>query len=276
MTRNRLHLVIALAIGVVLLAGGFFLGVQPQLAAASANREQLRTIDATNDGYRTELARLAARSAKLPAMQREADALATSIPSSADTASFYKEVDRVAAAAGVTVDGITTSWAAAYTPPETAAPAAAASAAEPGATSGSATPSPSATPTTPAAAAPVTDPKITAANFSTIAISIGVTGSFEQALAFTSGMQDGDRLFLVDDIKSTREDTTADGATTTDGAAATSGSGSTTWTLSGYVYVLSDAAAAQASQGSGQGTGTPSDAATSTPSDAATSTSAQG
>ena len=270
MTRNRLHLVIALAIGVVLLAGGFFLGVQPQLTAAATNREQLRTIDATNDGYRTELARLAAQSAKLPAMQRQADALATSIPSSADTASFYKEVDRVAATAGVTVDGITTSWAAAYTPPETAAPAGAAPAEPSAAASGastpsaSATPSPSATPAAPVAAAPATDPQITASNFSTIAISIGVSGTFEQALAFTSGVQDGDRLFLVDDIKSTREDTTADGATPADGAAATNGSGTTTWTLSGYIYVLSDAAAAQASQGSGQGSTTPSDTPTST------------
>jgi Tfp pilus assembly protein PilO len=278
MTRNRLNLVIALAIGVVLLAGGFFLGVQPQLAAASANREQQRSIDATNDGYRTELARLAARSAKLPAMQREADALATSIPSSADTASFYKEVDRVAGAAGVTVNGITTSWAAAYTPPEAAAPAAG-STTEPSAeasAAGTPSPTPSATPSTPAAATPATDAQITASNFSTIAISIGVTGSFEQALAFTAGMQDGDRLFLVDDIKSTREETTADGATPADGSGATSGSGSTTWTLSGYIYVLSDAASAQASQGSGAATGTPSDTATSTPTTPATSAAAQG
>lgn len=276
MTRNRLHLVIALAIGVVLLAGGFFLGVQPQLAAAAANREQLRTIDSTNDGYRTELARLAAQSEQLPAMRREADALATSIPSSADTASFYKEVDRVAASAGVTVDGITTSWAAAYTPPE--APAAAAGAAAEPSTeaSGSATPSPSAEPSTPVAAAPATDAQITGANFSTIAISIGVTGSFEQALAFTSGIQNGDRLFLVNDIKSTREDTAADGTAPADGSAAASGSGTTTWTLSGYVYVLSDAAAAQASQGTDEGSAGGTDQSTGTPSDAATSTAARG
>lgn len=272
MTRNRLQLVIALAIGVVLLAGGFFLGVQPQIAAAAANREQQRSIDTTNDGYRTELARLAAQSAKLPAMQREAAALATSIPSSADTASFYKEVDRVAASTGVTVDGITTSWAAAYTPPQTAAPAAGATAEPSAEASGAATPSPSASPSAPVAAAPVTDAQITSANFSTIAISIGVTGSFDQALAFTAGVQHGDRLFLVDDIKSTREDTTADGASPAGGT----GAGSTTWTLSGYVYVLSDAASAQASQGSDQATGTPSAPATSTAAAPATSTSAQG
>jgi Tfp pilus assembly protein PilO len=253
MTKNRLHLVIALAIGAVVLVGGFFLGVQPQLASAASNREQQQSIDSTNDTYRAELARLAAQSAKLPAMRREAAVLERSVPSSADTSAFYKEVNGVAASTGVTVSGITTSWAAAYTPPVAETPVTSPSA--------TATPSPTAagTPSTPAVTAPVTNAQITASNFSTIAISIDVTGSFEQALAFTSGVQNGERLFLVNDIKSTR-------AETTDGSAAdaSTGSGATTWTLSGFIYVLSDAASAQSSQKSESGSGAAVDASSTT------------
>lgn len=259
MTKNRMHLVIALAIGAVVLVGGFFLGVQPQLASAAANREQQQSIDSTNDTYRAELARLAAQSAKLPAMQRQAAALGRSVPSSADTSSFYKEVNAVAASSGVTVSGITTSWAAAYTPP--AAEPAAGTPTDSSTASAGSTPAatPSATPSAPAAAAPVTNAQITASNFSTIAISIDVTGSFEQALAFTSGVQNGERLFLVNDIKSARAETT-DGSTTD----ATAGSGATTWTLSGFIYVLSDAASAQSSQKSESGSGTSADTSSTT------------
>jgi len=266
MTKNRLQLVIALAIGAVVLVGGFFLGVQPQLTAAAANRAQQHSIDATNDTYRTELARLAAQSAKLPAMRREAAALDRSIPASANTSAFYKEVNAVAASTGVTVSGITTSWAAAYTPPAVeaaaAAPTGTSTSAAPSTPSPS--PSPSASAPTPSIAAPVTDPQITASNFSTIAMSIQVTGSFEQALAFTSGVQNGERLFLVNDIKSDRQETTDD-------PTATSGDGGTTgWTLSGFIYVLSDAAFAQDSQASeGASGGTAAESSSTTASGAA-------
>ncbi|WIB77311.1 hypothetical protein DEJ28_16960 [Curtobacterium sp. MCPF17_002] len=246
MTKNRLQLVIALAIGAIVLVGGFFLGVQPQLASAAANRTQQQSIDARNDTYRTELARLAAQSAKLPAMRREAAALDRSIPAAANTSAFYKEVNAVAASTGVTVSGITTSWAAAYTPP-----VAEAATTGPTGTSTSAAATPTASASTPSVTAPVTDPQITASNFSTIALSIQVTGSFEQALAFTSGVQNGERLFLVNDIKSDRAETTDDSTTETSGDAGTTG-----WTLSGFIYVLSDAASAQDSQASEGGSGT--------------------
>lgn len=258
MTKNRLQLVIALAIAAVLLVGGFFLGVQPQLAAAASNRTQQRSIEATNQTYRAELSRLAAQAGKLPAMRREAAALVASIPSSANTAAFYKEVGAIASNTGVTISGITTSYATAYTPPAAATGASGGTTSEP---TGTTTPSPSASATAaapsavvPTGPAPFTDPKITAANFSTIAVSIGITGSFDQALAFTKGVQSGRRLFLVDDVKSETADSSA-----LDGSAAASGA--TSWTLSGFIYVLSDAASAQASQGSASATAT----ATATP-----------
>ncbi|KTR22820.1 hypothetical protein NS330_04080, partial [Curtobacterium citreum] len=108
MTRNRLHLVVALVIGSVVLVGGFFLGVQPQLAAAAANRQQQASIEATNETYRSELARLAEQSKELPSKQQELATLEASVPSTPATAAFYKEIDAVASSSGVTVTGITT------------------------------------------------------------------------------------------------------------------------------------------------------------------------
>jgi len=233
-TRNRLQLVIAVAVGLLIVAGGALLGVQPQLAQAAANRSQQQDIEETNRTYQAELDRLATQSTKLDAMKADLTTLQASVPSTADTAAFYKEIDQVALASGVTVAGITTSNAAAYTPPQ--APAASTASSPPSA-SASATTSPIASPSVPAAPQPVTDSSITPANFSTIAVSIDVTGDFAQALAFTKGMQHGTRLFLVNDIGSQKDDGV-------EGESAPS----TSWTLSGYIYVLADAKAAQGTQ----------------------------
>ena len=233
MTRSRLQLVIALAVGVLIVAGGTLLGVQPQLAQASANHAQQQDIEATNRTYQAELDRLANQATKLDAMKSELATLESSVPSTADTATFYKEIDRVAQASGVTVTGITTSNAAAYTPPAvpTVDPSVTEATASPSAT---AEPSTAPSPSAPAAPQPLTDTMITGANFSTIAVNMDVTGDFAQALAFTRGMQQGPRLFLINDITSQREDAQ-------DGESAPS----TSWTLSGYIYVLADAQAGQ-------------------------------
>jgi len=232
-TKNRLQLVIALAVGLLIVAGGALLGVQPQLAQAAANHSQQRDIEALNRTYQAELNRLAGRATELDAMKAGLATLQSSVPSTADTAAFYKEIDQVALASGVTVANITTSNAAAYTPPQAptteTSPSPSASA--------TAEPSAPASPSVPVAPQPVTNGKITGANFSTIAISIDVTGDFAQALAFTKGMQEGTRLFLVDDIASQKDDGV-------DGESAPS----TSWTLSGYIYVLADANAAKQSQ----------------------------
>lgn len=261
MTRNRLHLVVALVIGSVVLVGGFFLGVQPQLAAAAANRQQQASIEATNETYRSELARLAEQSKELPSKQQELATLEASVPSTPATAAFYKEIDAVASSSGVTVTGITTAWAAAYAPPVSTGT----TGGVPASTGTSATPVPSgeptaAAPTSPVAPATKTDSRITGANFSTIAVSIDVSGSFAQALQFTKGVQSGERLFLVNGITSQQQETAAD-------ASAAPTAGGTTWTLSGFVYVLADAKAAQVSQATENASATPAatPSATATP-----------
>lgn len=220
MTRNRLNMLLAVVAMVVVALAGFFLGVQPHLAQAASDRTDQVTVDATNRTTAAELARLKERAESLPKLKAELAALTASVPSSASMSSFYGAVDSVAAKAGVKVSAITTSDAVAYTAPAAATDAAA-----------EATDGATAEPATEAAdgaTAPLTDPAISAANFSAIPVSVSVDGSFDQALSFVGGMQDGARLFLVTTVSSSVSQDSTDPA-----AAA-----ATTWTFGGYVYVL--------------------------------------
>ncbi|MBF4626696.1 hypothetical protein [Curtobacterium flaccumfaciens] len=230
MTRNRLNMLLAVVAMVVVALAGFFLGVQPHLAQAASDRTDQVSVDATNRTTAAELARLKDRAKSLPAMKAELAELTTSVPSSANMSSFYGAVDSVAARAGVKVSAITTSDAVAYTAPVAASTAAGAedsSASATGEATDEATPEPTAA-STGAATGPVTDPAISAANFSAIPVSVSVDGSFDQALSFVGGMQDGARLFLVTTVSSSISQDSTDPA-----AAA-----ATTWTFGGYVYVL--------------------------------------
>lgn len=230
MTRNRLNMLLAVVAMVVVALAGFFLGVQPHLAQAASDRTDQVSVDATNRTTAAELARLKDRAKSLPAMKAELAELTTSVPSSANMSSFYGAVDGVAARAGVKVSAITTSDALAYTAPVAASTAAGTEDSSASATdeaTDEATPEPTAA-STGDATVPVTDPAISAANFSAIPVSVSVDGSFDQALSFVGGMQDGARLFLVTTVSSSISQDSTDPA-----AAA-----ATTWTFGGYVYVL--------------------------------------
>jgi Tfp pilus assembly protein PilO len=221
-------LLLAAVAAVVVLAGGFFLGVRPQLDSAAASRADVESIDATNDVTRTELARLREQAKTLPEQRAALATLSASVPGSPNPATFISALNTTADQAGVKVSSITVGDAQAYTPPVTAegTPADGGAAATP---APSATAAPTGTAPVPTAVAPTTDSSITAQNFSVIPVTVSVTGDFSQALAFVKGAQAGERLFLVNSISSSIE-----AAAATDAAAADA----PTWSFSGSVYVL--------------------------------------
>ncbi|ROP63288.1 hypothetical protein [Curtobacterium sp. ZW137] len=233
MNRNRLSLIIALVVAVGVLAGGWFLGVQPQLAAASANSTQQQDIDATNAANRLELTRLAKAYTELDQTKADLARLRSSVPETADTTPFLKALDFDATNVGVTITSITLDDAVVYAPPSDAAGSS--TAGEPTASaSATSAPSPAGMPTTaatPSATAPHTDSSITGANFSLIPVTVSVTGSYDQALAFTKAVQKGERLFLVSAIAATSD---AEDGNPMDNQA---------WSLSGSIYVLAEASA---------------------------------
>ena len=240
MDRNRIKLIIAMVSGVAVLALGFFLGVQPQLTAASTAAEQKSTVDQQNEGIRAAVEQLIAENEGLSGLEAERDAKLASVPAAPDMPALIRQLDAMAGEAGTVVTSFTTADPVSYVAPASAtAPAAAAPAEGTESSEGTdgtadaaaAAPAEAALPTAPAT---VTDPAVTTANFSTIAVTVDIQGSYDQALDFVDRIQKGPRLFLVTAITSSEPE---EGSETAEGQ---------TWTVGGLVFVLQDGETAPA------------------------------
>ena len=131
MDRNRIKLIIAMVSGVAVLALGFFLGVQPQLTAASTAAEQKSTVDQQNEGIRAAVEQLIAENEGLSGLEAERDAKLASVPEAPDMPSLIRQLDAMAGQAGTMVTSFTAADPVSYAAPASAtAPAAAAASAE--------------------------------------------------------------------------------------------------------------------------------------------------
>jgi len=233
---------------VIAIVATWFLGIAPRLATIDDAHTQLRGVQQQNAVNQATLQKLITESKGLDGFDKSLSALRASVPDTAQISDFIREVNGAAQQEKVTVGAITVGQAAYYTVPKAASGAAAGadSAGSSSTSSGSGSTGASASAgtdkagtdgstasdrtSTATATAPTTDPKITAKNFVTIPISVTVTGSAAGALDFTSDMQHGTRLFLVNKL------TTSPGKS--DGAKAGQQPTSVQAVLSGYVYVL--------------------------------------
>ncbi|MET3564970.1 Tfp pilus assembly protein PilO [Leifsonia sp. 563] len=205
MDKNKLWIIGSVLVMAVVLALGWFLGISPQLASAASASLQRLDVQTLNATQEATLEKLKKDYASMDELNGQLAELSQSVPSDAAADAFVDEVDAIGGAAGVIVAGITVADAKPYEP--VSAPAPAGGAASPAPTP-TATPTPAATPAptptadpTPAPGMPpVTSPKITAANFSSLAVTLTVRGTYAQTLAFVEGLQHGKRLFLVSGI----------------------------------------------------------------------------
>ena len=210
-----------------LVAGGWFVGAQPLLAAASSASQSATEVAAANQTTQIRLAALEKQSKNLGALQAEVAKTNAAVPTDLNANSFVQRINQIASSSfvDVSVVSVTPGTAQAYSPPAsvTSAQQVAAAAAQP-----SASPSPSATaaPVAATAATPVlaaTDPSITAANFTLVPMTVSVKGSQEGTLRFVHAVQTDTRLFLVTGY-----------ALSTDGVSG----GKVLATLNGYIYAL--------------------------------------
>lgn len=212
MNKNRMWVIGAILAIVVTVAGGWLVGIAPQLAVASSANTDRANVMAANARNEILLAKLKRDYQNIDALKNHVSTLQESVPTSADISSFVTELNSLANARRVTLKSITVSDAKPYTP-TTQAPAAK---------------------TTPASS-PQTNPKITSTNFVTIPVQIAVTGDYGKVLDFVNDVQLGQRLILVSTLSST-------GATDSKGAkgnASTSGgSQKVDSSIGGYIYVL--------------------------------------
>lgn len=242
MDKNRLWLIGSVLLMVVAVALGWFVGVAPQLSAIASADAQRAQVQQLNAHHQATLDRLRKDFADLGALNGRLTELSGSVPGDSASSAFVDEVDSVAGSAGVTVTGVSIADAQPYVP--VSPPASGGGSGGQSSSTGSAAPSasPAASPTstpapTPAPAAtpvagmpPVTSSELTSSNFSSLAVTLSVSGGYAQILAFVDGMQSAKRLFLVDGITTAPVQSAGSGA----GAA-----GSQTATVSGLLYVVS-------------------------------------
>lgn len=241
MDKNKLFMIL-LGLGMVaVLAGGFLLGVQPSLqAAAVADAERIQAV-AANRVSQATLDSLVAQNKKVGQLTDQLNTLRQSVPASENMSAFIDGVRESAAAEGLTVQGITPAEPVAYAPQGATAPAAPSTA-----PTSTATPSPAPTPTTAATPAPsaagaqsppvYSDPAISAANFLAVSVKVGVAGPLDRVIAFVHRLQNGPRLFVVNAFAGG-----ADGSGSGSGSSPSTTGPSETYTVTGYVYVLTKA-----------------------------------
>ncbi|MDP3208470.1 MAG: type 4a pilus biogenesis protein PilO, partial [Rhodoglobus sp.] len=171
---NRLWVAACATIMVVLVAAGWFLGIQPALAATAEADTQRAAVESQLASQQATISALEAEQRKLPSLKKTYALLQKSVPGEADTSRFITSLDALAVAAGVQILGFTVAEPVAYTVPGSAAAPAAST--EEGATDAPVAP---VQPTGPTAAPVVTNPLITSDNFVTIEMGIDVGGSYE-------------------------------------------------------------------------------------------------
>jgi len=198
---NRIWTIGSLTLIIVLIAGGWVLGAQPFVTAATAADVERANLEQQNAVHQASIAALAQENENLASVQAEYAALQKSIPSTTDSSAYIKGLDALAADAGVQISGITVGSPTAYTVPASAAQAAAAAAA-----ATSPTPTSTEAPVAPApvGSVAVTSPLITPENFVGVQVGVTVLGSYDSVLSFMNGLQTGQRLFLVTKFTSTR------------------------------------------------------------------------
>ncbi len=214
MTNTRLVKIGIVIAMVAVVALGWLLLISPNMTAADTAHTQEQQVRSQNDAQRASLASLRTTASSIDSLRADLASKQQSIPSTPDTVDFYDEVYNLAGSTGVAVTSITSADVQPYGDADTGGSAAPAPTETP---TSNPTPAPTegaATGATPAAKSPGT-------TFS-IAISIALTGTPDQVLAFSKAMQEGGRLFLVTGV------TYAGGES----------SGATTGTLTGFLFVV--------------------------------------
>jgi Tfp pilus assembly protein PilO len=210
MNKNRMWVIGATLAMVVILTGGWVLGIAPQLAtAANANRDRLSVV-AANTRNQMVLSKLKRDYEHIDALINQFLTLQNAVPPAANISSFVTELNTLAGAHKVTLNSITVSDARPYSPITQTAPT-----------------------KTSSAGSPQTNSKITSDNFVTIPVQISVTGDYGNVLNFVDDVQSGQRLILVSTLSTSGS--TDSKATKT---ASSGGSQKVDSSIGGYIYVL--------------------------------------
>ena len=172
MNLTRLWGIISVLLIVVILAGGYFLGVSPQLERAATASEQAEQVRSGNELQRLALAELAALAEQQPELEAQLADGRRAIPELAAFPALLQELSELAGASQVTLSNFSSQAAQSFVPTEEWVDAVPAG----------------------------LDPLL----FITIPLQIEVEGTFEGVLDFVQRTQAANRYLLVSDLRVTR------------------------------------------------------------------------
>ncbi|MDO8383367.1 MAG: type 4a pilus biogenesis protein PilO [Microbacterium sp.] len=104
----RLWVIGSAFVAVLILLAGWFLGVQPRLAEASAAGAERQSVATSNAQYEAVLVELRELSENLPALQSDLDAIRVEIPQEPELPDLLGQLNELAVASGVTLNEVTT------------------------------------------------------------------------------------------------------------------------------------------------------------------------
>lgn len=220
MTGNRMWMLGVTLAAVVVVALGWLFAISPTLAQADLASSQAESTKAQNTAQQIGLARLKAQYDKLPELSADLAKLQLAVPQTVNLDDFLDQLQQLAQSAGVTI----TTFTAAEATPYGGAEAAAASSTPSSSSSSAVT-----TADTSKTGSGATVSAGVKSRLFSVPISIAVSGSPDQVMAFTDASQKGERFFLVttDTFTGSRDHPEDDGGT-----------------ITGFVFVVSDKAVA--------------------------------
>lgn len=194
---NRIIAFAAVLVSGAIVALGWFLGVQPRLADASAAEVERSNVAATNAGLELQLAQLKEEYEQIDELRADVAELRASIPADADYSGFVAELNGLAGATGAGVTRLSIGDASWYANDLAQQPPAEESTAPP---AGTASADGAAVPETSAEApvqVPIDSSLVNGSNFVAIPVTIELAADYDQAAALMGALQKDKRLFLV-------------------------------------------------------------------------------
>jgi len=216
MKQGRSSAMGALALIILIIGGGWFLKIAPQLNLISGIQKDQANVLATNVRSQLLLTKLKTDYQNIGNLKNELALLGRSVPANASISAFISELNSVANMHGATIKSILVSDAKPYSV-NTRVPT----------DSGIKEPPPL-----------MDDPKITGSNFVIIPIQITASGKYPDVLDFINSIQTGERLFLISSLSSAGS--MGNKPATTTAQSASNKSGKVDASIGGFIYVLLD------------------------------------
>jgi Tfp pilus assembly protein PilO len=171
MNRTRLWTIGSVLLMVLILAGGYVLGVQPQLAAASTSDQDRLNQEAQNAVLATDLNALKTQFESIDDVRAELADIRLEIPQAADLDDLIDQLSVFASESGVTITDYVAGEATVFVPSVDGA--------------------------VEQAEEPVANADPSASQFVTLPIDITLEGNYDSLLSFLNSAQLGKRLFLA-------------------------------------------------------------------------------